>query len=371
MASEFARDILASPGERRVNDIVHVLTGVGSSTSLATAKAFLDKVNAPSTCLAYGTYNDLAKNPDIDIVYIATPHSHHFQNAMLALHSGKHVLCEKPLTVNADQAKCLFALAEKKNRFIMEGMWTRFQPIGTEIRRLLDVQAVGKITRIVADNSIGMNPLRDFDPQDRMVNKNLAGGALLDLGVYSIQWVTQHLPKELRRPEEVHSVVSKHASTGVDESTAIILKFPASGCGESGVIGIVSASLRTTDSYDGQSPVIRIQGDKGEIQIFGPSWRPSHLHVIEREQGFEMIGNRVHEFKNHIPKERYGLGYQADEVGICIRDGKLQCPLMSSDDTILSMEIMDRVRQSHGLEFPEEIESTTYPLALSIATRSP
>lgn len=160
--------------------MAHNLVGIASSNSKATAKSFAKRVNAPATCLVYDSYLELVQNPDVDIVYIATPHSHHFQNAMLALEARKHVLCEKPLTVNAEQAKKLFALAAQKRLFLMEGMWTRLQPISLEITRLLRIGAIGTVIRVFADNSIGVNPWSEFLPGDRLMRKELAGGALLD-----------------------------------------------------------------------------------------------------------------------------------------------------------------------------------------------
>ncbi|GMG03949.1 unnamed protein product [Aspergillus oryzae] len=130
--------------------------------------------------LAYRNYSDLVNCPTIDVIYIATPHSHHFQNAMLALEAGKHVLCEKNFTVNAGQAKKLSTVAEKKQRFLMEGLWTRFLPVSVEVRQFLQAGAIGTVTRVFADNGLGMDPYSDFLPGDLMVVKELAGGALLD-----------------------------------------------------------------------------------------------------------------------------------------------------------------------------------------------
>ncbi|KAJ5570084.1 dimeric dihydrodiol dehydrogenase [Penicillium hispanicum] len=355
---EFAQDLLLSSSGRGVADVIHVLVGVGSSRSAATANAFLQRVNAPVTCVPFASYDDLVHSPDIDIVYIATPHSHHFPNAILALESGKHVLCEKPLTVNAAQTKILIALATQGKLFLMEGMWTRFQPIGVEIRRLVDGSEIGTVTRIFADNSLGMDPLEDFPPEDRMVRKDLAGGALLDLGIYSIHWVMQVLSKDMRYPSEVVSVVSKCLESKVDESVTIILKFPFHGEDNAAVLGVANASLRAADSYDGQTPVIRIQGDKGEIQVFGRPWCPSHLCVVGRKQGFGNVGVQIHRFENHFPDAVYGLAYEADEAARCIRDAKLESPFMPWNESLVCMEIMDKVRQDNGLDFPEEIEST-------------
>jgi dihydrodiol dehydrogenase / D-xylose 1-dehydrogenase (NADP) len=176
----FAKDIILEPTTRNIHDIKHILVGVASSSSEDTSREFITKVGAPSTCHAYGSYKSLVKDPNVDIVYIATPHSHHFQNVMLALEAGKHVLCEKAFTVNKKQAEILFNTAQRKNLFLMEGMWTRFLPVGVQVRQRIHDGAIGTVTRVFADNSLGMDPPVNFPPEDRMVRKDLAGGALLD-----------------------------------------------------------------------------------------------------------------------------------------------------------------------------------------------
>ena len=183
----FARDLLKKPAPAPSPSLlpapvthVHSLVGVASSTSLETAQAFIAKIKAPSTCVPHGSYESLLASPGVDIVYIATPHSHHFQNVMAALHHGKHVLCEKPLAVSAAQATKLFAVAKAKKRFLMEGLWTRFLPAGLAVRQLIRDGTIGTITRVFADNSLGMDLKQDFSTSDRMVVPCLAGGALMD-----------------------------------------------------------------------------------------------------------------------------------------------------------------------------------------------
>ncbi|GAB1209762.1 hypothetical protein APSETT445_008543 [Aspergillus pseudonomiae] len=188
------KTFLIDPATRERIDIVHLLSGVASSRSEDVAHEFMTTVRAPSYCQAYGSYSDLVNCPTIDVVYIATPHSHHFQNAMLALEAGKHVLCEKSLTVNAAQAKKLFAVAEQKQRFLMEGLWVRFLPVSVEVRRLLQAGAIGTITRVFADNGLGVDPYREFPTGDRMVVKELAGGALLDPQQTDPKYKPQRVP---------------------------------------------------------------------------------------------------------------------------------------------------------------------------------
>lgn len=189
------------------------------------------------------------------------------------------------------------------------------------------------------------------------------------MGVYSINWVLQALADKQRHPLEVHSVMSKDRTTGVDNATSIVMKFAPGTTDAPAVVSITSASLLVADNYDGQTPVVRIEGNKGEIQIFGPSWRPSKVSLFERPQKFGASGTLVREIENNIPEGTHGLCYEADEVARCIRDGKLESPSMPWAETIIVMEIMDTIRRENGLWFPEEVESSNYPVDLSSLAR--
>ncbi|KAB8215197.1 hypothetical protein BDV33DRAFT_227710 [Aspergillus novoparasiticus] len=198
-------------------------------------------VQAPSYCQAYGNYSDLVNCPTIDVIYIAT-HSHHFQNAMLALEAAK-----------------LFTVAEKKQRFLMEGLWTRFLPVSVEVRQLLQAGAIGAVTRVFADNGLGMDPYSDFPPGDRMVVKELACGALLDLCVYSIHWVLQAMPKANRRLIQILSTTTEYPISGVDETATILMRFAPSTAGGPEIQATASASLRAITGPDGETAAVRIQ----------------------------------------------------------------------------------------------------------------
>lgn len=172
--------MLIDPSLRGASDICHKVTAVASSTSKTRAEEFITELELPSPCTPYGSYEELVKDPNVDIIYVGTPHSHHFQNTMLALEHGKHVLCEKAFTVNAAQARILVETARKKNLFLMEAVWTRFFPICVQMRDLIRHGEIGEVLRVVADTSIGSDAGKPWDVKNRMVNKDLAGGALLD-----------------------------------------------------------------------------------------------------------------------------------------------------------------------------------------------
>lgn len=145
----FTQDLLTNPAARDVHDVRHEIVAVASSSNKDRAASFLTKISGPSTAKTYGSYHELVADPDVDIVYVATPHSHHFQNAMLALEAGKNVLCEKALTVTAAQARKLVDKAREKNVFFMEAVWTRYFPISIKVRELVSSGAIGNVYRVV------------------------------------------------------------------------------------------------------------------------------------------------------------------------------------------------------------------------------
>lgn len=176
----FVLDLLKDPATRDASDIAHQVTAVASSSSKDRADQFILDVGIPAPCAAYASYEELVADPNVDVVYIATPHSHHYQNAMLALEAGKHVLCEKAFTVNVAQAKILCETARKKNLFLMEAVWTRYFPLSIQVRQLIQQGAIGEVYRVLADTSFSDDPENKWGPDNRMVNLDLAGGVLLD-----------------------------------------------------------------------------------------------------------------------------------------------------------------------------------------------
>jgi len=176
----FTKDLMIDPSTRDVSDIKHTVVAVASSSSADRAKKFLDECKCSSSAKAYGSYEELVKDKDVDIIYVATPHSHHYQNTMLCLLAGKHVLCEKAFTTNAAQAKKLVETAKEKKLFLMEAVWTRFFPLSIKVRKALESGQLGAVHRVIADNSLGEDVEKLWGTSHRMVNKDLAGGALLD-----------------------------------------------------------------------------------------------------------------------------------------------------------------------------------------------
>ncbi|KAL4912177.1 hypothetical protein BDW62DRAFT_31362 [Aspergillus aurantiobrunneus] len=369
IADAFVRDLLLDPSTRSASDISHTVVAVSSSSSASRAEKFISDTGIPSPCATYGSYEALAADPDVDVVYVATPHSHHFQNVMLVLEAGKHVLCEKAFTVNAEQARILVETARKKNLFLMEAVWTRYFPLSIEVRDLIKAGVIGEVLRVSADNSFG--GVEKFSTEHRMVNKDLAGGALLDLGIYSLTWVFQTLyhtlPKEARKPpSRVSAHITPYHLTGADEATTILLSFPTTTPSNSKHPGesqaVASTHLRVwtdPDETNAARPAIRIQGSKGEIQVDGPAFRPEVYRIIPEKGAGE-----IREKKFEFPAGGRGMYWEADEVARCLRDGKLESETLSLEESIVIMDVMDEARRQNGLTYPEKIESTVYPTQL-------
>ncbi|KAB8303824.1 hypothetical protein EYC80_005197 [Monilinia laxa] len=373
IATTFCKDILCNPFTRNAHDIQHTIVAAASSSSVSRAETFLKEIKAPPGIKAYGSYHELVNDPNIDVIYIATPHSHHFQNAMLALRANKHVLCEKALTVNVSQARKLFETAKERNLFFMEAVWTRYFPLSIQIRELVKAKEIGEIHRVFADLSIAEandDGSLAFPVENRMINPDLAGGALLDLGIYSLTWVFQILyhcqpgPSAEREVPSVLAAVQKYEKTGVDEQTSIILQFPKHKS-----VGIATTGMRVATQPDAhgaaskdEAPSVRIQGTKGEIQVFGPAYRPLRYRVFKNanEAGaFESVDCAI---PADPARENWGHGmaWEADEVGRCLRDGKKESEGLDWRESEVIMEVMDEVRRQGGLKYSEEIESDVF-----------
>ena len=365
------RDLLIDPKTRGVDDIVHVITAAASSSSKDSATQFVRDCVAPFqdqevSCSAYGSYEELVKDPNVDIIYVGSPHSHHYQNCMLALQKGKPTLCEKPMTVNAAQAKALTEEAKKRNLFFMEATWTRFFPLSIAVRKRIKNGDIGEVLRVSADLSTGEAP-EIYDEGYRNVNKDLAGGALLDLGAYSLLWLFQTvyhtMPKDKRKPPKlVGTAMTPEPRTGADESTTMLLDFPVSTpTGSRSTHGIATTAMRVhfdpgRDS-ESASPAVRIQGDKGEIQVFGPIYRPARVRIVYTDTSKPI---EIHAFD--FPGGTHGMSWEGDEAARCLLAGKLESEGIPWEESIAIMEVMDEARRQGDLKYPEVIETTEYPV---------
>jgi predicted dehydrogenase len=285
------------------------------SRRMDSAERFADRFDIPNR---HASYQALVEDPDVDAVYVATPHPMHRDDAMLALNAGKPVLVEKPFTMNAEEAKEVVAAARGSSLFLMEAMWTRFLPHIAEVRRLLAEGAVGEIISVSADHGQWF----PRDAETRFFSPELGGGALLDLGVYTVSFASM----VLGTPDRVVAL-SEPAFTGVDGQTAMLFSYA----------GGAQAVLHCT--VCAKSPTrAAIVGTEGRIEIDGDDfYAPNSFTLIPR------VGEPT---RVEIPHEGHGLRHQADEVARCLRAGLLESLLLPLDETVSIMETLDAVRAS-------------------------
>ncbi|KAM0746127.1 NAD-binding protein [Meredithblackwellia eburnea MCA 4105] len=371
ISQTFVSDILVQPSTRGVNDIKHSVVAV-ASRSVEKAEQFVDDawkkagLTDKEGVKTYGSYDELYRDQNVDVVYIGSPHSLHFKDVHAALSAGKNVLCEKPCTVNADQIKILVDLARTKKVFFMEAVWTRFQPIASKLREILDSGAIGKVTQVEAQLCRILDA-EARNPAHRLVNPTLAGGALLDLGPYPWTWLAMTLLDRTSTPLTTPLPALKISSslmkgpTGVDHSTAAIIQFPqADGTVVHGTL-IAGFEAQTI-----KKRAIVILGTKGFIEIEDAAYRSSGLTYSawnsEDEYTF-FRGEPSHPVKEErfdystFPGDITGYSWEADEVARCIRDKKLESDRMPLRETVLMMEVFDEIRKQNGFEYPAPLES--------------
>jgi predicted dehydrogenase len=293
----------------------HVIAAVGSRDA-ARAAAFAAEYGIGRS---YGSYEELAADDSLDVIYVATPHPGHHSAARLCLLAGRAVLVEKPFTVTAAEAADLLALARERHLFAMEAMWTRFSPLVREIAGLVRDGAIGRITAVQADYA--GSP--EYDPDSRLWSAGLAGGALLDIGVYPISFGAMLLGE----PQQVRAVASP-APTGVDANTAVIARYAG------GAVGLYYCGLGA------DSPrIAAITGTGGIITAGPPFHRPERLTLQRAGQEPEI---------RTITLPGHGFTYEAEEVARCLRAGLTESPVLTLDDTLAVMRTLDAARASFG-----------------------
>jgi len=361
----FVRDLVLDPSNTgREGDVVHAVAAVGSRSS-DKAEGFI-KDNCPqggfaqqsgllSTApAAFGSYADVYNHPDVDIIYVGTPHTSHFEDCKNALEARKHVLLEKPATLNKAEFKVLSDLAKSKNLFLMEAVWTRFFPLTFALEKaLFEDQVIGEIRRLVSDFSISFVDV--VDDTHRMLNPSLGGGGLLDLGPYPLVWAMlllyRHPKNNFSPPTNLVAAMTKYGETGIDLHTSWSMDFPKLA---PGARAILSVSIGVNSPKD---VVTRIQGTHGEIILPWATARPENF-IIRRSQpgrGAQDYTEDVHKF----PIVGQGLHWEADAVARCIRDGKTESERMPHSDTLLTMGIFDEIRKQGGYVYPEGLEKVS------------
>ncbi|BCW97105.1 MAG: Gfo/Idh/MocA family oxidoreductase [Fimbriimonadales bacterium] len=292
------------------------------SRELRTAEQFGAQYGIPKR---YGSYDAVLSDPEVEIVYVATPHTLHAENTLAALQAGKHVLCEKPFTVNAAQAEAVIQAARAAGKFVMEGMWTRCFPVVREIVRRIEAGELGEIRYLQAD--FGFQP--EFNPASRLFAPELGGGALLDVGVYPVALAFMVLGE----PQEILSQATLGA-TGVDELCSILFRYA------SGAQAVLSASLQVE-----MPKQANLCGAQARIHLPAPWWKPSEAYLVRRDGTTEHL---------LYPYEGDGLQFEIRHVHDCLRQGRTESPWMPLDETLAIMRTLDALRAQWGVRYPGE-----------------
>jgi len=327
MSTDFRWGILASGGiaQAFARDLSyfnnHIVAAVGSR-SQESADAFATEFPG---CVAYGNYEDLVSDSSLDAIYVATPHPYHVSNTVLALNAGKPVLCEKPFTINAKEAREMKAAADANGVALMEAMWARFLPHMHKVREIVASGVLGDIWAVEADHG---QRLSDY-ANPRHWEPSLGGGALLDLGIYPISFAHMLLGK----PDSITSSAT-FTDKGVDASSTAIFNY------KSGAQAILTSNMMVSTPCRAT-----ICGTLGKIEIDRTFYNPASMRVIMHDGTTTEYPN---DYKGH------GLREQAKEFERVVRSGDMSSPILTPDESIEIMGSLDEIRRQIGLIYPSE-----------------
>lgn len=276
---------------------------------------------------AYGSYEQLLSDPEVDLVYIATPHSHHAEHMKLCIDHGKAILCEKAFTLNAAQAKEVLALAQEKGVFVTEAIWTRYMPSRQIINDVLDSGIIGKVTTLTA------NLCYDVTHKERCMKPELAGGALLDVGIYGLNFALMHFGSGIER---IESAV-QFTDTGVDAQETITIFY------KDRRMAVITAGMLSRSDRKGI-----FYGDKGYIIV-------ENINNPQSARVYDTSDHLIQEIL--VPQQISGYEYQIRECARMLAENRLESRSMPHADTLFVMEVMDRIRNQWGFRYPMESSS--------------
>ena len=303
-----------------VNNMDNMTLAAIGSRNIDKAKEFAQEFSIPT---AYGSYEELVADSSLDLIYVATPHSRHYEDALLCLENGRNVLCEKPFTANAKQAEELIALAESKDLFIGEAIWTRYLPMRFTLDEILASGVIGTPSYLTADLGYQISHV------ERLIKPELAGGALLDLGVYTINFALMAFGNDVK---EIISSCNKN-EYGVDTNNSIIMNFA------DGKTAMLHSNLNALTDLRGM-----IYGDKGRIEF----------ENINNCEGITVYLNDGTVTRYDTPPQITGFEYQVQAAADAIAAGKTECPQMPHSEILRVQRIMTDLRSEWGIHYPFE-----------------
>ncbi len=313
IANKFAQDIRLVKGAR-----LHAV----ASRTLGKAQAFGEQYQATHV---FGSYEELVSCPDLDVVYIATPHVFHCENSLLFLKSKIPVLCEKPLAMNAKEVKTMINCAKENDTYLMQAIWTRFFPLMEKSMELIEKGEIGAIKSINADFGFHAN----WNPDDRLLDKKLGGGAILDVGIYPI-FITYLL---LGKPNSI-IVETTLNELGVDETSSIIFKY------EDGVMANLFCSLNAHTEVEAT-----IYGKKGKLKLHGRFHHPKTISYGDYYSGITTLNDN---YKGN------GYQYEIEAVGQDLLNHKKENKLLTHQFSLELTEILDEVLKIAGIEYQQD-----------------
>ncbi|KAK9350031.1 hypothetical protein V1523DRAFT_436698 [Lipomyces doorenjongii] len=322
VASWFVSDIILSRPDAKAR---HIIKAVGSSMVVKGIEV-VEKNCPEQRTKVYGNYYEVYDDPEVDIVYIATPHALHKKNCIDAIQRGKNVLCEKPLAINKAEAQVLVDLAKAKNVFLMEGVWTRYTPLVARLKELIHVEhIIGEVSRVFVDFGLDMN-LQDLPSDSRLKSPEL-GKIILDTG----------LGLESTQPS---IAASQSVVDGMDYISSVILTYP----GKTPRQGILTCSL----CYKTAPEFMRIEGSHGSILVSGQAASYPDTIVVRHKD--ESKRDESLSF-SHVG---FGFYYEADAAALDILNGRKNNSLLPLDETLFMLNLMDNVRAIGGLVYPQD-----------------
>lgn len=287
------------------------------------ADRFADKFNIAHR---HASYADLVNDPDVDIIYVATPHVLHAENTLMALNAGKHVLCEKPFTLNAAQAEHVISVARERGLFVMEAMCTRFMPVVQEAQRLITEGAIGEPKMVQGDFGMRL----DFAAHPRLLDLALGGGALLDIGLYPISLASFFLG-----PVAVVTATGILGPTGADEQTAVSLRH------QNGGVSVTYSTLHASTPSE-----LLVMGTRGRILLHDFAYKGDALTLVaDGRDGPHIV---------QIPFEGNGYQFELQHVMDCLHAGQTESSVMPLDESLAIMRILDAARRQIGLVYSGE-----------------
>ncbi|CAI6100912.1 unnamed protein product [Clonostachys chloroleuca] len=339
ISSWFSRDLSLARDNAQA---IHHIQAIGSS-SIEKGTKFVeshlpDQKQHPTV---YGSYEEVYRDPNVDIIYLGVPHAFHKQACLEAISHGKHVLCEKAFTLNAREAREVFDAAKQKGVFVMEAMWTRFFPLVKTLKKLVHKdKVIGDVVRVFCDFAMNQN-FDSLGPDSRLKNPALGAGSLLDIGIYSLTWGLLTLDSEIGDQAQKPKVLATQTlKDGVDVGTSILLAYP------NGKQGILTSNV----AVKSPAQFCRIEGTSGHVVVQGFVASVPASFTIFTEQQPE---GKQYEF------ERPGRGFywEADSVALDIAAGKTESDIMPWAETVRVLEILDEIRAQGGAKFPQDQEN--------------